>query len=674
MERRNRKRKHTKRIMFLIVILLAGLIVAGCCLIPYVRAQSTMPEGGILTMQEQNDGSFLLSWPAGELSDYYRVKILASGTEEPEILWMADTADHQGIQLPELPYEKEYIIQVYSVVEYRIFGKVMARLGEEPLTATTVLRAPRIVEFQWEAYPDEKIVSIEFEMLDADFAVFSHLDEEGNKRELQRLENSDRIDLEFGEDGDFLMPGYGQTCELVMNVYRHEENLEFYGAGDIHVRIDREDLLGRNLNLTLEEEPNNVVSLQWQETKGEYYQIQRSFDGGDWETLWEVFPGEDLTYRSEHLEPFENYAYRVFAVGGQTMEGSDYAAISQEISFRTRESAIYATIWPVKDLHVYVDLGSDEVIGTAKVGKNYCVLDENHGFFQVQVDGQMGYIDSNYCMINLPEYLGDICSFDIRNSYDSIYLVHGFEIPDVTGVVTAGYENVRLADKSYVVPLLYPTAKKLVTACEAALEKGYRLKIYDAFRPNVATNEIYNLTYQILNNELPEESVTGELAVNYQQDEETPATYLMLMTNGTYQLTHFLAKGVSRHNLGVALDLTLEVADTRREVAMQSEIHDLSWYSVTSRNNSNARLLASIMKGAGFASLSSEWWHFQDDEAKKNFSIPSVSKGVNLEGWTADDRGWMYRDRKGTYYINQTLTIDGVSYRFDASGYLVPSE
>ena len=67
-------------------------------------------------------------------------------------------------------------------------------------------------------------------------------------------------------------------------------------------------------------------------------------------------------------------------------------------------------------------------------------------------------------------------------------------------------------------------------------------------------------------------------------------------------------------------------------------------------------------------------WHFQDDEAKNAYSVPAVSKGVSLEGWTADDRGWMYRDRKGTYYKNQTLTIDGVAYRFDAYGYLVLSE
>ena len=667
------KRKRLKRVLLLLTCLLVALVVAGCCLVPYIMARSTMPVDGIMTMREQNDGSFLLSWNKEDMADYYRVEILTSGTENPEILWWENTYAYQGIQLPELPTEEEYTIQVYSVVNYRVFGKVKARLGDVPLKATTVLRAPRIVEFQWEPDTDRKVVSIAFEMMDADYAVFSHLNQDGAKQELHRLADSDQIELKFGQNGDFQMPEYGETCELVMNVYRQEEGLEFYGAADIRVRIDREDLLGRDLNLRLDQELNNVVLLHWQETKGEYYQIQKASAGGDWETVWEIYPGEELSYRSEHLEPFEDYAYRVLAVGGQTMEDSDYAAISEEMAFRTRESAIFATVWPVKDLSLLATPESEEIIGTAKVGKNYCVLDEVNGFFQVQVNGQTGYIDSNYCLINLPEYLGDRCSYDIKNSYDSIYLIHGFEIPEVTGEITAGYEHVRLEDGSYVVPLLYPTARKLVAACEIAQEKGYRLKIYDAFRPNVATNEIYNLTYRILGNELPEESMTGELAVDYQQD-ETPMTYQLLMTNGTYQLTHFLAKGVSRHNLGVALDLTLEDLNTRREITMQSDMHDLSWYSVTARNNSGAKQLATIMKGAGFATLSSEWWHFQDDEAKKAYSIPSVSKGVGLEGWTADDRGWMYRDRNGVYYKNQTLSIDGMAYRFDAYGYLVLSE
>ena len=619
----HKERKIRKYVLILGAVL---LVVAGCWMFPYMGARSSMPTDGVLTMKEQNDGRFLLSWPSSDSADFYRVEILDSD----KVLWQEQTVSGDCL-LPEFSGEGEYTVRVSSAVAYSQFGAEKVRYSRKSLEATTVLRAPRIVEFQWEADPDNKVVSIDVEMLDADFAVFSHISPDGTRRELRRLDKSGRIDLAFGENGDFQMPDRGEICELVMTVFRNEEDLEFYGAADIHVRIDRDDFLGRDLKLTMEREGENVILLRWQETKGEYYQIQRSTAGQDWEIVGTVYPGEELMYRSEHLASCEDYTYRVLAVGGHTMEGYSWAAISQEINIRTDVSVLYATIWPVKDLPVRANLGTGSTIAMAQVGKAYCILDEVDGYFQVQVEGRMGYIDSNYCLINLPDYLGKLCSYDIRNSYDSIYLVHGFAIPNVTGVVTAGYENVLVEDGKFLVPLLYPTARKLRLASETALEKGYRLKIYDAFRPKEATIEIYDLTSGILNQELPEMSVTGEPASQYRKNGKA-ATYQSLMTNGTYQLNHFLAKGVSRHNLGVAVDLTLEDANTRQEIPMQSQMHDLSWYSVTARNNDSANMLASIMKSAGFGTLSSEWWHFQDEEARNAYAIPAVSRGLSLEG------------------------------------------
>ena len=63
------KRKRLKRVLFLLTTLLVVLVLAGCCLVPYIMAKSAMPADGILTMQEQNDGSFLLSWTKEDLPD-----------------------------------------------------------------------------------------------------------------------------------------------------------------------------------------------------------------------------------------------------------------------------------------------------------------------------------------------------------------------------------------------------------------------------------------------------------------------------------------------------------------------------------------------------------------------------------------------------------------------------
>ena len=111
------------------------------------------------------------------------------------------------------------------------------------------------------------------------------------------------------------------------------------------------------------------------------------------------------------------------------------------------------------------------------------MLGEKDGMFAIRLDGKTCYIDSNYCMINLPEYLGPLCAYNITTSYISLYMVPEYGIPNVTGVVTGGYDHVRMADGTYLVPLLYPTAQKLRVAAETARDQGYRLKIYDAYRP-----------------------------------------------------------------------------------------------------------------------------------------------------------------------------------------------
>lgn len=108
---------------------------------------------------------------------------------------------------------------------------------------------------------------------------------------------------------------------------------------------------------------------------------------------------------------------------------------------------------------------------------------------------------------------------------------------------------------------------------------------------------------------------------------------------------------------------------------MQSSMHDLSWYSALSNNNENAELLRRYMTGAGFNGLSSEWWHFQDDESRIAYGINSfLWTGVSPEGWRADDGGWKYRRSDGSYYVSTTAAISGVSYTFDESGYAAEAE
>jgi len=391
-------------------------------------------------------------------------------------------------------------------------------------------------------------------------------------------------------------------------------------------------------------------------------------------------------YSTGHLARYSDFRYRVIALGGHTLEGGEFAATPAEVQMSTGPSLIYSTIWNLIDLDVYSAPHGGSVIGTAKKGSAFCILDEEEGMFCVRFGDDVGYLDSNYCMINLPEYIGDLCSYNIANSYASVFMVHGYEIPGITDTIVPGYEDVCLNEKTgeYLVPLLYPAALKLEKAAFAALEKGYRLKIYDTYRPGEGSQGVRDAVEAILANPIPELPYVPKAVLKKDPNfvPEIPTlpvlplgqvlTYRYLMTdNGRYAINYFIASYGSRHNLGIAMDLTLEEIATGEELVMQTAIHDLSHYSELSKNGKNAKLLSSIMRGAGFGGLVSEWWHFQDDDAQNSLNLKHLWTGVSPKCWMADDTGWRYRKANGTYYKDCTVTIDDVEYTFDADGYLI---
>ena len=81
------------------------------------------------------------------------------------------------------------------------------------------------------------------------------------------------------------------------------------------------------------------------------------------------------------------------------------------------------------------------------------------------------------------------------------------------------------------------------------------------------------------------------------------------------------AKG-SNHNRGAAVDLTL-VGPDGRELAMPSAYDEFSerahrdYAGGTADESSNRRVLQEAMAKEGFVGLSTEWWHFDDQDAKQ---------------------------------------------------------
>ncbi len=661
--------------LLLAAVLLSGIVamVFGFFL-PYMGAGSKMPEQGEFVINQQQDGSLLLSWPAADQADYYCLEFLIPGEtekDEPEVVFRDFI--HQGTScvLPQLPENMILTMRVRPVVEYKTFGKLQTRFSTSSLEVTTDFQIPIIWNFQWGADPVSQKLSARFQMRDGDHCHYFLLRDGREPQDLGILDTG-ALEIQFGDEME--LPAFGESFRFVFAALRQQPGLKFYGAQSAQMTVVRDDLLGREINLKCVDRGNNVFTLTWDETKGEHYEVQiLDSDSMQWKTVSEIAGDGDRCYTSAHMPPFEKIMCRVVAVGGQTMENSTYAAVSEEITYTTQACAVYATVWPTKDLEAYTDPQKTEEAGRAETGRALCVLGEEDGMFAVRLDGAVRYIDSNYCLINLPEYVGSLCRYEITNSNDSIYMMHDFEIPGVTGVVTAGYEHVMLADGSYLVPLLYPTAKKLAEAGQEAMAQGYRLKIYDAFRPNVATREIYSRTERILDDPLPAQTYVGvsreQLDLPSPDEGAEELTYRMVMTGGRYDLHYFLAKGRSMHNLGIALDLTLENLETGHELSMQSAIHDLSCYSVLSRNNAAAKVLAQIMKGAGFGDLVSEWWHFQDNEAKSGLDLPTVRNGVSAACWMNDGIGWKYRTETGEYCMGETVSIDGTDYTFDENGY-----
>ena len=152
--------------------------------------------------------------------------------------------------------------------------------------------------------------------------------------------------------------------------------------------------------------------------------------------------------------------------------------------------------------------------------------------------------------------------------------------------------------------------------------------------------------------------------------EEPGPTYREVMTNGTFKLSAFLAAVTSAHNRGIALDLTLVERNADEELPMQTQMHDLSWNAILALNNDNAKLLSEYMLGVGFRGLSSEWWHFQDDETREKLQLNSyLAKGVAVTGWKKDDSGWKYRQEDGSFLRSTTATVEGETVTFDEDGY-----
>jgi D-alanyl-D-alanine dipeptidase len=143
-----------------------------------------------------------------------------------------------------------------------------------------------------------------------------------------------------------------------------------------------------------------------------------------------------------------------------------------------------------------------------------------------------------------------------------------------TGAKLPGYE----ANRAF---LRREAAGALAAVQNSLATRGLGLKIFDAYRPVRATEAMVAWTERVHRPEL--------------------------ITDG------YIASR-SRHNLGVAVDLTLVDLASGKELDMGTPFDTFSSAAHTANATgvaaANRALLKSAMSAAGFSPYSEEWWHF----------------------------------------------------------------
>ncbi len=193
---------------------------------------------------------------------------------------------------------------------------------------------------------------------------------------------------------------------------------------------------------------------------------------------------------------------------------------------------------------------------------------------------------------------------------DAILEIRYYSTYNFVGDRIDGYEQP-------VALLTREAAAALKAASDELVEMGYRLKIYDAYRPQKAVTHFMNWALDA--------SDTRMKAYFYPELEKD-----VLFPLG-YIAAH------SGHSRGSTVDLTLFDMTTEKEVDMGGtfdyfgELSHPDYTGITETQYANRMILREVMIRHGFRPLPEEWWHFTlDNEPYPDtyFTFPVNSASV----------------------------------------------
>ena len=262
-----------------------------------------------------------------------------------------------------------------------------------------------------------------------------------------------------------------------------------------------------------------------------------------------------------------------------------------------------------------------------------CGNDEyNNGYEHGYEDGYDGGYEDGY-----DDGYKECCEESFRADISDNKAVDNAVSSDETGIVAASdneaassnaihyeYEDYGFVNVSDVIPSVileiryystynfvgdriegYEAPKAILTKEAAAALKeasdeletmGYRIKIYDAYRPQMAVNHFV---------EWAEDTSDTRM-----KDYFYPEIDKSVLFSSGYISSH------SRHSSGSTVDLTLFDMNTGKEVDMGGsfdyfgELSHPSYGGISSEQRANRELLRKVMERHGFSGISTEWWHF----------------------------------------------------------------
>ena len=159
-------------------------------------------------------------------------------------------------------------------------------------------------------------------------------------------------------------------------------------------------------------------------------------------------------------------------------------------------------------------------------------------------------------------------------------------------------------------------AAALKAVSDEVIAQGYRLKIYDAYRPQRAVGHFKNWAENLSDTRMKE------------------FFYPDVEKSTLFQKGYISAK--SGHSRGSTVDLTLFDMRTGKEADMGGtfdhfgpESHAAYTETLTKEQIKNRQILRDAMENHGFKGIKTEWWHF----TLKNEPFPETYFDFPVEGW-----------------------------------------